>query len=82
MLKNWKLGFHLLFRTARFGVNNELYARHKSIFAWPWWKIVISCVLIRPIYENWKQMKFRAGACHFMTDEDYKLTYGKNKHEY
>jgi len=59
-LKNWKLCLHLLLRTKRFGVNNEWWSSFDSIFGWPIWKIIRGILLIRPIIDNYKSMKFRA----------------------
>lgn len=70
--ENWKIGTHLIFRTKRFGVNNQWWAPFDSIFAVSFWQRL--CII-----ENWKEMKFRAGACHFVTDEQYKLIFGKVK---
>ena len=70
ILDNWKLGIHILFRTKRFGVNNEWWSQHDSIFGWPLWKIIVSIFLIKPIISNYKLMKIRA-KCGFMTSEEY-----------
>ena len=80
--KNWKLGVHLLFRTKRFGVNNKRWSEFDSIFGWSNKRKFISVLKIRPIINNYKEMKFRAGACHFMNDEDYKITYNEKKNKY
>ncbi|KKN07043.1 hypothetical protein LCGC14_1071220 [marine sediment metagenome] len=78
-LKNWKLGIHLLFRTKRFGVNNRRWSNFDSIFGWSHIKKVKSILIIMPIICNYKCMKFRAGACHFMTDESYEKCFGEKK---
>ena len=36
---NWKLMFHLFFRTYHFGVNNQWWCSWKSMFGLSWWKI-------------------------------------------
>ncbi len=77
--KNWKLGVHLLFRTKHFGVNNKRWADWDSMFGWSNRKKIISILLIYPIIENYRCMKFRAGACHFMSDESYELAFGEKK---
>lgn len=81
--KNWKLGVHLLFRTKRFGVNNEAWpiGKGNSIFGWSNWKIFWSIIKIKPIIQNWKAMKFRAGACHFLSDESYEIVYDEKKNK-
>lgn len=76
---NWKVGFHLLFRTKRFGVNNKLWVEWDSMFGWSHKKKIISILKIKPIIENYKMMKFRAGACHFLSDESYELIFGESK---
>jgi len=78
--KNWKLGIHLLLRTKRFGVNNERWSSFDSIFGLSFWKKLKS-VLIYPLIDNYKQMKFRAGVCHFLSDESYELLFGRKKGE-
>ena len=75
----WKIGVHLIFRTKRFGVNNEWWSNFDSIFGWSNKKKLWAILRIRPVIDNYKGMKFRAGACHFMTDKEYKLAFGKEK---
>lgn len=58
--KNWKLCVHLLIRTNRFGVNNEWWCRFDSMFGWPVWQIILGIIMIRPIVDNYKMMKYRA----------------------
>lgn len=70
--KNWKLGVHLIFRTKRFGVNNELWSHFDAILGQPFWRIILNIILIRPIIINYQTMKFRATACHFVSDETKK----------
>jgi len=80
--KNWKLGLHLLLHTKRFGVNNERWSRFDSwVFGKPTIKIIWDIVRILPIIDNYRGMKFRAGVLHFMTDEQYKHAFGKDKSE-
>lgn len=80
--KNWKLGVHLIFRTKRFGVNNEWWSPYDSIFGWSWKQRIISIIEIRPFIENYKCMKLRAGTmAHFLTDESYELCFGEKKNE-
>ena len=80
--KHWKIDAHLIFRTKRFGVNNQWWNHYDSIFGWSSRKIIISILKIRPIIENYRNMKLRAGTqAHFLTDEEYKLCFGKEKGE-
>ena len=80
ILKHWKQGVHLVFRTKRVGVNNRWWCDCDSIFGWSNWRIFFSIITIIPIIENIKQMKLRAGGmAHMMTDEEYELTYGESK---
>ena len=79
-LDHWKLGYHLTFRTKRFGVNNKRWCGYDSIFGWPIWKQIYSVIIIRPMLRNIKSMKMRAGSmAHFMTDEEYRLVYNEEK---
>ncbi len=59
---NWKMIVHLLFRTKRFGVNNQWGSRKDfpSGFGWPWWRIIWGIITVLPIYDNYCQMRFRA----------------------
>lgn len=68
--KNWKLFFHLLLRTKRFGVNNQWWNKYDSIFGLPTYKIILRIITIRPLIIEWSKIKFRAVACHFITDEE------------
>lgn len=58
--KNWKLTIHLLFRTKHFGANNQWWLDFDSYFGWPWYKILIGIITVKPIINNYKGMKFRA----------------------
>jgi len=69
---HWKEGVHLLFRTKRFGVNNNFYSEFDSLFGWPTRKIFTSIILIYPIILNYRMMKFRAAGCHFLTEDTNK----------
>ena len=70
--KHWKLGVHLLFRTYKFGVNNQWWSSFESFFGLP---------LQRRFHliKQYKGMKFRAGKLHFLSDESYKLAFGIEK---
>lgn len=78
-LKHWKIGIHLLIRTKRFGVNNKWWSNFDSMFGWSNKKKIWAILTIYLIIDNYKGMKFRAKACHFITDEKYKLTFGEDK---
>ena len=75
MLKNWKLGVHLVFKTKRFGVNNKWWSQFDSLFGAKTFRGHFA------IRYNWRLMKYRAGACYFLGDEDYKLLFGKLRDE-
>jgi hypothetical protein len=71
--KNWKLCIHLLFRTKRFGVNNEWWSLFPSFyFGDPWWKIVINIIMIKPIVRNYKTAKLRAIKLGFLHPDTVK----------
>jgi len=78
--KSWKLGIHLIFITKRFGVNNKWWNEYDSIFGWSNKKILYSILTVKPIIDNYKMMKLRAGSmAHFLTDEEYELVFGEEK---
>jgi len=77
LLKNWKIGIHLLFRTKRFGVNNDWWVSFDSIFGVPTRKIIYDIIRIRPIIFNYKCLKYRAGQLGFMEPKNYKLIFGE-----
>ena len=78
--KHWKVGIHLIFRTKRFGVNNQLWSSYDSMFGYSFWGKLKNIILIRPFIENYKFMKLRAGKlAHFLTDEDYYNCFGEDK---
>ncbi len=79
-LENWKVGIHLIFRTKRFGVNNQWWSPFDSMFGWSNRRRLWNIIKIRPMIENYKHMKLRAGRmCHFINDEDYKECFGESK---
>lgn len=51
---NWKMLLHLFFRTYHFGVNNDDWEQHRSIFGLPLPKAITRLVL------NYKMMRIRA----------------------
>lgn len=72
LLSNWKIGIHLIFRTKRFGVNNRWWNEFDSIFGLSFYKRF-------SILKQYSLMKFRAGACHFLSDESFKFVFGDSK---
>ncbi len=81
--KNWKLGVHLILKTRRFGVNNQWWSSFDAYFSCPWYKILWGIPTIRPLLDNYKMMKLRAGTmAHFLTDEAYELAFGESKYEH
>jgi hypothetical protein len=71
-IKNWKIFVHLLLRTKRFGVNNKWWNDYDSIFGLSIINI-IRILTIEPLITEWKKIKFRAVACHFMTDNEKEM---------
>jgi hypothetical protein len=61
----WKEGIHLLFRTKRFGVNNEWWSSFDSMYGFPTREILFSILKIKPIIFNYRMMKLRA-ECGFL----------------
>ncbi len=78
--ENWKLGVHLIFRTKRFGVNNQKWSTFDSMFGVSTRQIWSDIFKIKPILMNWKRMKFRAKAAYFLTDEEYELTFNEKRY--
>lgn len=72
-VRHWKLGIHLLLRTKRFGVNNEWWSHFDSPFGHSFGKILWNVISIRGLMDNYRCMKFRAVACHFMSDEEKEI---------
>lgn len=52
-IQNWKLGIHLLFRTYRFGVNNDWWSPYDSMFGLPFRKRF-------HLIKHYREMRFRA----------------------
>ena len=73
VLSNWKIVIHLVFRTKRFGVNNEWRSDFDSLFGYSWKKILWMVITVRPFIINYQAMKFRVIACHFLGDEIKRL---------
>ncbi len=71
--ENWKLGFHLVMRTRRFGVNNERWPRFDSMFGYPLWKIVLRVLLVYPLIREYRRMKARTTAAHLLSSETRRM---------
>jgi len=72
-LTHCKLLIHYLFRTKRFGFNNEWWAKKDFFLGWDFKKQFWSTLKICPIYRNY---------WYAMTDENFKLAYGWTKAKY
>jgi hypothetical protein len=59
-LGHWKLLVHMLFKTARFGVNNHWWSSFPSPIAWSWSQRVWGLLTVMPIVRNYQSMKVRA----------------------
>ena len=73
--EHWKLGIHLLLRTRRFGVNNERWSNFDSIFGVSKKQILKDILLVKPLFHNYKLMKFRAKSAYFVNAEEYELMF-------
>ena len=76
VLQNWKLILHLLFRTYRFGVNNEWWSKFPSIFGLPVWKRW-------HLIDRYVEIRFRA-EIGFVPMDDFKVLfprYSRKNHE-
>lgn len=71
--KNWKLIIHLLFSTHRFGVNNAWWSDFDSMFGKPWHTLSFSQII-----QNYKAMRFRSLACHFVGLEEQYILFPKS----
>jgi len=67
--QNWKLGIHLLFRTYHFGVNNQWWWYHESMFGIPMYKRFLPSQLKK----TWFGIKIRICACHFLDKDTVKM---------
>ena len=69
-----------MFRTKRFGVNNQWWSTSDSMWGYSFWGKVFHVLNFRKFINNYKHMKLRAGTmCHFLTDKDYENCFGKKK---
>ena len=67
--ENWKQMIFLMFRTKRFGINNKWWSDFDSMFGISIWKRIWWIITIKPLIENYKKVRFRVTACHFLGDE-------------
>ena len=70
MRGEWKLVFHLLFRTKRFGVNNQKWSSFDSMYGWTARERFINILKVKPIIMNYKMMFVRS-AIGFIPWEDF-----------
>lgn len=70
ILENWKMIVHLLFRTQRFGVNNQWWSTFDSIFGWDNKKKIMAVLKVKPLILNYKMMFVRS-AIGFIPYEDF-----------
>lgn len=56
----WKLVIHLLFRTKRFGVNNQRWSSFDSLYGWSSKERFINILKIKPIIVNYRMMFVRS----------------------
>ena len=77
--ENWKIGVHLVFRTKRFGVNNERWSTFDSMFGVSILQRLWDIVRIRPILRNYEMMKFRAQWVLFLTPEQCEILWPNYK---
>ncbi len=74
LLDNWKLIIHLLFKTNRFGVNNQWSSNFDSMFGgWTVWQRITNTLRIKPIIFNYRFAKYRATSCGFLTKEQCEM---------
>ncbi len=80
LIEHWKLGFHLVFRTRYFGVNNQWFSQFPSWYGLPLWKILLNTFLIVPLIKNFTQLKVRLSHSHgWVSVKDYESIFGSKK---
>ena len=72
-MKHWKLGVHLLFRTKRFGINNQWTSQFDSLFGVSGKQIMLDLVRVYPIIQNYRMMRFRTIECGFLPEEEARM---------
>ncbi len=75
---HWKLGFHLLFRTKRFGVDNRWWSSFDSMFGYPLWKIALRVILVYPLFREYWSIKARTVGAHLLTPEIRRLLWQRH----
>ena len=82
MIGNWKLAIHLVFRTKRFGVNNEWWSEWDSVFGRSWAWRLRAVLTVKPLLNEINMALFRVYACHFLAGgRGEKLTvFGRSLH--
>jgi len=70
ILGNWKLVVHLLFRTKRFGVNNQWWSDFDGHFGLPLHKVILRTIMVYPIIYEYYCLKFRAVHNHFLSSNE------------
>ncbi len=76
MMGHWKIGFHLILRTKRFGVDNHWWSQFDSMFGYPLWKIVWRVLLIYPLIREYWRIKARTIGVHLLTSEIREMLWG------
>ena len=70
VIEKWKLIVHLMFRTKRFGVNNEWWSSFDSMWGYSWLRKIWNVVSVVELIKNYEYMKWRAVYCHLISDEE------------
>lgn len=78
IFKHWKLGYHILVRTKRFGVNNRRWENFDALYGMPIWKQLVQIITIFPLIRNYKRMKVRAIYLGFLHPDTVRLLWGKH----
>lgn len=73
LAENWKLVVHLMFRTKRFGVNNQWWASFDSMWGYSFLGKVRHVLSIKSLVNEYQMMRFRATACHFIPDDEKEI---------
>jgi hypothetical protein len=80
IFSHWKLGFHLVFKTRHFGVNNLWWSSFPSLWAWPWWKRILATLTVYPLVQNFLLLRVRLSHSHgWIPVKEYESVFGKKK---
>lgn len=80
LLAHWAMGIHLAFRTRHLGVNNRLWTRWPSPWGWPLWRIALSILLVKPVFDNLRSMRLRMSHSHgWAPVPDYEAMFGARR---